>query len=77
METVSEPFQKWTLVHTPRRQDVVTDALLKNEANTKEIERVKIGSKKICVREDQAKDRMVFSEQSSRAIFEMGNVELI
>ena len=58
-------------------QEVVTDALLKNKANTQEIARVKIGSNKICVREDLNKDNMVFSEASSRAIFEMGNVELI
>ena len=58
-------------------QEVVTDALLKNEANAQEIERVKIGSNKICIREDPAKDKMVFSEESSRVIFEMGNVELI
>ena len=58
-------------------QKVVTNALLKNEANTQEIERVKIGSNKICIREDLAKDKMVFSEESSRAIFEMGDVELI
>ena len=37
-------------------QEVTTDALLKNEANTQEIERVKIGSNKICIREDLAKD---------------------
>ena len=58
-------------------QEVVADALLKNEANTHEIERVNFGLNKICIREDQAKDKMVFSEESSRAIFEMGNVELI
>ena len=33
-------------------QEVAADALLKNEANTQEIERVKIGSNKICIRED-------------------------
>ena len=48
-----------------------------NEANTQEIERVQIGSNKICIREDLAKEKMVFSKESSRAIFEMGNVELI
>ena len=58
-------------------QEVITDALLKNDANTQEIERVKIGSNKICIREDPAKDNMMFSEETSRAIFEMGNVELI
>ena len=60
-----------------REQEVTADALLKNEANTQEMERVKIGSNKICIREDLAKDEMIFSEKSSRAIFEMGNVELI
>ena len=66
-------------------EDVSTDAFLKNEAlqeeltdmNTKIIERIKVGSKKICIREDLAKDKMVFSQQSSHAIFEMGNVELV
>ena len=60
-----------------RGQEVTTDALLKNEANSQEFERVKTGSHKICIREDQAKDKMIFSEESSRAIFGMGNVELI
>ena len=58
-------------------QEVTTDALLKNEANTQEIKRVTIGSIKIYIREDLAKDKMIFSEESSRAIFGMGNVELI
>ena len=44
---------------------------------TQDVERVKIGSHKICIREDLAKEKMVFSEESSRAIFEMGNLELI
>ena len=58
-------------------QEVVTDAVLKNEANTQEIQRVKIGSNNICIREDLAKDKMVFSEKSGRAVFKMGSVELI
>ena len=37
----------------------------------------KIGSNKICFREGLAMEKMVFSKESSRAIFEMGNVELI
>ena len=53
-------------------QEVITDAF-SNDANTQEIERVKSGSNKICFREDQAKEMMVFSEESSRAVFEMGN----
>ena len=47
------------------------------DTNTKVIERIKVGSKKICTREDLAKEEMVFSQESSQAIFEMGNVELI
>ena len=58
-------------------QEVTTDALLKNEANTQEIKRVTKGSNKIHIREELAKDKMIFSEESSRAIFGMGNVELI
>ena len=58
-------------------QEVITDAFSNNEANTQEIERVKIGSNKICIREDSATDKMVFSKESSRVVFEMGNMELI
>ena len=43
----------------------------------KEVELVKIGWNKNCIREHLAKEKMVFSKESSRAIFEMGNVELI
>ena len=57
--------------------EVITVAFSNNEANTQDIERVKIGSNKICIREDLATDMMVFSKESSRAVFEMGNVELI
>ena len=56
-------------------QEVTANALVKNEANTQEIERVKIGSNNICIREDLVKDKRIFSEESSRAVF--GNVELI
>ena len=55
-------------------QEVITDALCNN---AQEIERVKIGSNKICIREDLAEEKMVFRTESSRAVFEMGNVELI
>ena len=50
---------------------VITDAFSNNEANTQDIERVKIGPNNICIREDLAKEKMVFSKESSRAIFEM------
>ena len=42
-----------------------------------QVNKVKAGSNKISVRTDLAKDWMTFSEESSRAINEMGNVELI
>ena len=57
-------------------QEVITDACSNNEPNTQEIARVKTGSDKICTRGDLATDKMIFSEESSRAIFEMGSVEV-
>ena len=62
-----------------------TNALLENEvveeeltdANTKVIERIKIASNKNGIREDLAKEKVLFSQESSQAIFEMGSVELI
>ena len=47
------------------------------ETSTKVIERIESGSHKICIREDLAKEKMMFSQESSQAMFEMGNVELI
>ena len=58
-------------------QEVITDAFSYNEADTQEIERVKIGSNKICIREDQADEKIVFSKESSPSVFELDNVELI
>ena len=77
LETVGGPLQKVDVDTDLRKQEVTTDALLKNEANTQEIESVNIGSNESCIREDLAQDKMIFSEESSRAMFEMGNVELI
>ena len=45
------------------------------DTNSKAMERIKIDSNKICIREDLAKEKMVFSKESSQAIFNMGNVE--
>ena len=42
--------------------------------DTKEIERIKIGSNKICIREDLAKEKRVFSKETSHAISAMGSV---
>ena len=44
---------------------------------TEEVERYKFSSNKICIREDLAKEKLVFSKETSHAISEMGNVELI
>ena len=65
-------------------KEVITNALLKSEdvkeeiteTNTKANERTKSGSNKFCIREDLAKEKLMFSQESSQAIFEMGNVEL-
>ena len=43
----------------------------------KQLERFKIGSNKTCIREDVVKENMMISQESSQAIFEMGDVELI
>ena len=42
------------------------------DTNTKDIERIKIGSNKICIREDLAKENMMFSKESRQAIFQHG-----
>ena len=60
-------------------KEVRTDALVKKEVVkeeltetiTKAIERLKIGSNNLCIREDLAKEKMVFSQESSQAIFEI------
>ena len=45
-------------------QEVITDAFSKNETNTQEKPNEgKIGSHKICIREDLAKENMVFSQR--------------
>ena len=44
--------------------------------DTKEFERITISSNKICIPKDLAKEKMVFSEETSHAISEMSNVEL-
>ena len=60
------------------------EAFLENEVVEEDSHRIQkslkgsqIGSNKICLREDLAKEKVVFSQESSQAIFEMGNVELI
>ena len=50
-------------------QEVITDALSSNETDAQELERVKIESNKICIREDLAKEKMVVTKESSRAVW--------
>ena len=52
-------------------QEVITDAFSNNEANTQEIERVKIGSNKFCICEYSAEEMMVSGKESSRAVWAM------
>ena len=58
-----------------RVQGVAQDAILQDEANMQEINqpvnKVEAGSNKSSIRNDLSKDKMIFSEESSRAIFEM------
>ena len=58
------------------------DAILQDEAKMNEINEKlekfhKIGSGTKSIRNDFSKDKIVFSEESSRAVTEMGNMELI
>ena len=71
LETAYEPFQKVDVVTHLSEQEVITVAFSSNEATTQEIERVKIGSNKICIHKDLDKEKMVFSTESNRAVFEM------
>ena len=50
---------------------------VKAEANTEVMERIKIGSIKLCIHSDLAKKNMMFSQEPCQAIIEMCNVELI
>ena len=47
-----------------------------NEINEK-LEKLKMGSCAKSIRNDLSKGKMIFSEETSRAIYEMGNMELI
>ena len=67
---------------TVLKEEDITDMVsqieaVKEEANTEVMERMKIGSNKMCSRSDLAKKNMMFSQESCQAIVEMGNVEPI
>ena len=50
---------------------------VEEKANTEAIDKIQMGSNKICIREDLAKKNMMFSPESFQAIMDMGNVELM
>ena len=50
---------------------------MEEEANTEAVNKIKMGSNKICIRNDLAKKSMIFSPESCQAIMDMDNVELI
>ena len=64
-----------------RVEGVSQDAILRDEAKVNEInekfEKLKVGSRTKSVRDDLSKGNMIFSEESSQAIYEMCNMELI
>ena len=64
-----------------RVEGVSQDAILQYEEKTTEIhkklEKLRIGSCTTSVRNDLSKGNVIFSEESSRAVYEMGNMELI
>ena len=57
--------------------DVTTSTFPSEDANNQIIERIEVGSKKICIREDPVKESMEFSQESTQAVQDSGNVELI
>ena len=76
-----EPKVEQTPDFDLRIQGVSQVAILQDETkmreNNEQVNKVKAGSNKISVRNDLAKDGMIFREESSRAVHGMGNVELI
>ena len=63
-----------------RVEGVSQDAILQireDERNQRKSWKVEIGSGTKSIRNDLSKGNMIFSEESSRAIYEMGNMELI
>ena len=63
------------------KEGVSQDAILQDEAKMNEInkkwEKFKMGSCAKSTRIDWSKGKLICSEESSRAIFEMGNIEFI
>ena len=64
-----------------RKAGVSQDAILQDEAKMSEIneklEKSKMGRSAKSIRNDLSKGKMIFSEETSRAIYEMGNMGLL
>ena len=50
---------------------------VKEETNTEVMERIKIGSNKMCVRNDFAKKNMAFCQESCQAIVDMSSMPIV
>ena len=63
------------------REGVAHDAISQDEEKMKEINeklvKLQMGSRTKSIHDDLLKGKMIFSEESSRAIYEMVNMELI
>ena len=64
MQATSEAY---AATHLTERE-ALADAFSNTDSNTQEIERIKIGSNKYVIREDLAKEKMVFSKGSQQRI---------
>ena len=62
-------------------EGIYQDAILQHEATMNEIneklEKFEVGSCAKCMRNDLSKGKMIFSEETSRAVCYTGNMELI
>ena len=62
-----------------RTDGITQEAILNDKEHMKEIhdkvERLNVGSRTKCIYDDLKKDNMIFSEETSRVIHEMGNME--
>ena len=64
-----------------RIEELSQNAILQDETKINEIneklEKVKMGSRAKSIRNDLSEVKMIFSEETSRSIYEMGNMEFI
>ena len=57
--------------------DVTTITFPSEDAKNQMIERISVGSKEMCIREDPVKESIEFSQESTQAVQDMENVEFI